>query len=145
MDDVELSYDPLTGDTLSRLVGDNLIYVSIGRTGVSDWQPVGYCVKTGRGEILGGLVGQVWGGWLHVRMLWVTEQRRGQRLGTRLMDAAEAFAAEHGATDATLETASFQAPGFYQKRGYTVFAQLDDYPPGHTKYYLRKRLRPVRA
>ena len=35
---------------------------------------------------------------------------------------------------------SFQALGFYQKRGYTVAGQLDGYPPGHTKYFLRKEL-----
>ncbi len=140
MDDLQLIYDPLPGEALTRFIEDNLVYVSLARTGISDWHPVCYFLKNPGGEVLGGLIGHVWGGWLHVRLLWVTERHRGQRLGTRLMDAAEAFAIEHGATSATLETASFQAPGFYQKRGYEVFAQLDDFPPNHTKFYLRKRL-----
>jgi uncharacterized protein (DUF924 family) len=39
-----------------------------------------------------------------------------------------------------LETTSFEARPFYEKRGYEVFATLDDYPPGHSKFFLRKRL-----
>jgi ribosomal protein S18 acetylase RimI-like enzyme len=77
---------------------------------------------------------------MHVNFVWVTEALRGQRHGTRLMDAAESFAVEHGCTSATLETLSFQAPGFYAKRGYEVFGTLEDYPPGHSKFFLRKRL-----
>jgi len=44
-----------------------------------------------------------------------------------------------------LETASFEARPFYEKLGYEVFAALEDYPPGHTKFYLRKRLAPAPA
>jgi hypothetical protein len=56
------------------------------------------------------------------------------------MDAAEAIAVERRATVAMLETHSFQAPGFYLKRGYTIFGTLGDYPPGHTKLFPCKLL-----
>jgi len=39
-----------------------------------------------------------------------------------------------------LETHSYEARPFYEKLGYEVFAALEDYPPGHTKFYLRKQL-----
>ena len=140
MTEPDLVFDPLPGEALTRFVTDNLVNVNFARTGLSTWHPVNYFLKSPRGEILGGLLGYLWGGWLHVNILWVSEALRGQGQGTRLMDAAEAMAVEHGATSATLETFSFQAPGFYRKRGYSVCGQIDGYPPGHTKFILRKAL-----
>jgi ribosomal protein S18 acetylase RimI-like enzyme len=141
-EELELVFDPLPSDALSQLVRDNVINTNFARTGVEDWHPVGFFLKSRRGEWLGGLTGYIWGGWLHVNFLWVSETLRGQRHGTRLMDAAEAMATERGAFAATLETFTHQAPGFYAKRGYTVFGRIDDYPPGHAKLFLSKRLRP---
>jgi hypothetical protein len=38
-----------------------------------------------------------------------------------------------------LDTFSFQARPFYEKLGYEVFGQLEDYPRGHSRYFLQKR------
>ncbi len=130
MDDLEIIFEPLPGEALSRLLNTNVFGVSQARTGVSEWHPMGFFLKNTQGEWLGGVSGHIWGSWLHVKLLWVTQMLRGQGHGSRLMDAAETFAAEHGAAGATLETHSFQAPGFYAKRGYEVFGRLEDYPPG---------------
>jgi ribosomal protein S18 acetylase RimI-like enzyme len=140
MEDLQLVFEPFPGDTLTRFLSDNVINLNHARTGVATWHPIGYFLKNARGEWLGGLTGYIWGGWMHVNFVWVTEALRGQRHGTRLMDAAESFAVEHGCTGVTLETHSFQAPGFYARRGYEVFGTLEDYPPGHSKLFLRKRL-----
>jgi GNAT superfamily N-acetyltransferase len=141
MEDLRLVFEPLPGEALTNLLVDGVVNVNIAKTGVSDWHPVGYFLKNDRGEWLGGLSGQIWGGWLHVKFLWVAEPLRGQGHGSRLMDAAEAFAVERGASAATLESHSFGAQDFYLKRGYVVFGCLEDYPPGHTKVFLRKQLR----
>ena len=37
-------------------------------------------------------------------------------------------------------TFSFQAPDFYQKLGYTTFAQLENFPPGRSRLFMRKKL-----
>ncbi len=140
MDELHLTFDPLPGDALTNFVSENVITVNFAKTGISTWHPVNYFLKNDRGEWLGGLTGLVWGGWLQVKFLWVSEPLRGQGHGSRLMNAAEAFAVERGATHATLETHTYQAPDFYQKRGYVVFGKLDDYPPGHAKLFLRKDL-----
>lgn len=140
MDDLQIVFEPLPSDALTRFLRDNLINVTLARTGVSDWHPLGFFLRNSRGEWLGGLTGYIWGGWLHVNLVWVSETLRGKGHGTRLMDAAEALALERGAFSVTLETHSFQAPDFYAKRGYQVFGRLEDYPPGHAKLFLRKRL-----
>jgi ribosomal protein S18 acetylase RimI-like enzyme len=57
-----------------------------------------------------------------------------------LMREAEAVARENGCTGIWLDTFSFQAPGFYEKLGYTVFGTLADYPPGHSRFFLHKTL-----
>jgi ribosomal protein S18 acetylase RimI-like enzyme len=140
VEELHLIFDPLPNEALDRFVSDNVINVNLAKTGISTWHPVGYFLKNDHGEWLGGLTGLIWGGWLHVKILWVSEPLRGRGQGTRLMDAAETLAMQRGATKATLETHSYQAPEFYKKRGYVVFGQLDGYPPGHVKFFMRKDL-----
>jgi hypothetical protein len=84
--------------------------------------------------VLGGLLGDIWGGWLHVSFLWVARPLRQNGWARRLMREAERYAIARGAHDAHLETFSFQARPLYEKLGYELFGQLDDFPPGHTKY-----------
>ena len=140
MTELELVYDPLPGEALMRFLENGIIDHTLAATGISTWHPVGFFLKGPPGEWLGGCTGHVWGGWLHIKFLWVHARLRGQGQGTRLLDTAERFAAERGAAQSTLETHSYQAIDFYLKRGYTVFGELEDYPPGHRKFFLRKRL-----
>lgn len=140
MEDPEIIFDPLPSAPLREYIIERLALLNVARTGDDKWRPVNFFLKSFKGEWQGGLIGDMWGGWLTVRFLWLAEEVRGRRLGTTLMDSAEAYAVERGCHGATLDTHSYEALGFYQKRGYEVFGQLDDNPPGHTKYYLRKRL-----
>jgi GNAT superfamily N-acetyltransferase len=89
-------------------------------------------------QVRGGLFGDISWGWLHVDVLWVDEASRHAGIGTLLMDRAEAEASDMGVQRAYLETTGFQASDFYIKRGYEVFAQLEDQPPGHVCYYMQK-------
>jgi GNAT superfamily N-acetyltransferase len=110
------------------------------RTGRDDRGPLRLAVRAGSGELIGGLIGVTTWGWLYVSLLWVDEAHRGQGLGTRLLEAAEAEARRRGCRDACLTTFSFQAGPFYEKRGYEVFGRLEDYPEGEALSFLRKRL-----
>ncbi|MBW4581429.1 MAG: putative N-acetylmannosamine-6-phosphate 2-epimerase [Tildeniella nuda ZEHNDER 1965/U140] len=91
--------------------------------------------------ILGGLIGSTscWN-WLLIDLLWVHEAYRYQGYGRQLMKFAEQEASNRGCTVARLGTFSFQARGFYEKLGYQVVAQWNDYPPGQVQYWLKKAL-----
>ena len=138
--DLKIVFDQ-AGGADAQFVRDHLDFYNVGATGVSAYYPVNFFLKSERGETMGGLLGSVWGGWLHITYLWIDEAARGQRWATRLMDEAEAYAVERGCHSATLDTHSFQARPFYEKRGYEVFGTLDAYPEGHKKFFLRKRLK----
>jgi ribosomal protein S18 acetylase RimI-like enzyme len=80
-----------------------------------------------------------------VSLLWVSEGLRGGGHGSRLLQSIERVAAERGCANAYLDTFSFQAPGFYRRHGYVVFGELEDFPEGHKRIFLRKRLWPPAA
>jgi GNAT superfamily N-acetyltransferase len=110
-------------------------------TGANEWQPVLFAVRDQAGTLAGGLSGYLWGGFLHITIVWLEESLRGQGFGRALLQAAEEFARTHDHQDVYLSTFDFQAPEFYQKQGYRCFGQLADYPRGHTQYFMHKSLR----
>jgi len=103
-------------------------------------RPLTLLLRDPTGAIVGGLVADTYWGWLHVDLLWVREDLRGQGLGGRLLAAAEAEAVRRGCTRAHLDTLAFQAPAFYAKRGYRPFGELPDFVAGQTRSFLWKRL-----
>ena len=90
------------------------------------------------GDLIGGVFGEAYWGWLHVDTLWVAESQRGHDIGSALLEQIEQAASERGFPNSQVETTSFQALEFYRKHGYDVFGTLDDKPPGYTWYYLKK-------
>jgi len=90
------------------------------------------------GALAGGLDGVIYWEWLYVESIWVHEELRGKGYGRDLLMAAERRALERGCHSAWLGT--FQALGFYETCGYAVFGTLEDYPPGQSRYFLRKQL-----
>jgi len=73
-------------------------------------------------------------------LMWVKEELRGRGYGHRLLTMAEEEARQRGAKNAYLDTFGFQAPDFYKQHGYQVFGELEDFPAGHRRYFLRKQL-----
>ncbi len=105
-------------------------------------KPITIVLRTAEGKTVGGLSGSTNFGWLHIRLLAVDPTLGGMGYGSRLVRLAEEEAVSRSCTFAHLDTFSFQALPFYEKLGYEVFGTLDDYPTGHQRFYLKKRLVP---
>jgi GNAT superfamily N-acetyltransferase len=88
----------------------------------------------------GGLWTMVSRDWMFLDLFVLPEALRGTGIGSAVLREAERTAKELGCVGIWLDTFSFQARPFYEGLGYTVFGQLDDYPAGHTRYFLQKRL-----
>jgi len=103
-----------------------------------NYRPLAIFVRNSEGEIAGGLEGSTYWSWLNIRLLWISDELRGQGFGKQLVEAAEKCAALRGCHGAVVDTFSFQATDFYKKLGYEVFGTLDDFPKGERRYYMRK-------
>jgi GNAT superfamily N-acetyltransferase len=105
-----------------------------------NYSPVNVFLRDENDDIQGGILADLWGGWMHITFLWVEEPLRKHGYGAQLLRAAEEEARAKGCGHAFVETFSFQARPFHGRFGYQVIAALEDYPPGHTYYFLRKTL-----
>ena len=92
------------------------------------------------GDIIAGILGGTYWGWLYIDVLWVAEAHRGQGLGSKLLAEAEREAVRRGCHHVHVDTMSWQAPHFYQKHGYERIGVLPDIPKGNQKHLLMKKL-----
>ena len=91
-------------------------------------------------ELIGGLIGYIDWGWLDIDTIWIDQVYRNKGIGTYLVQSAEQKAKKDGIKRAKLCTFDFQAIAFYKKLGYIIYGKLDNYPEGHSFYYLKKDL-----
>ena len=111
-----------------------------GIVGDDGHMPLNIVEYDGDGNIIGGIVGGTYWGWMYVDILWVHEEHRRKGIGTKLLRTAEKQAKERGCHHVHLDTMSWQAPEFYKKHGYEVLGVLPDIPTGNQKYLLTKSL-----
>lgn len=90
--------------------------------------------------LCGGLLGYVKYSWLYVDTLWVAADRQSQGIGAALLGEAERQAMDLGAKRSWLLSLTLEAPDYYLRHGYRVFAELPDYPAGHSMRFLEKTL-----
>jgi GNAT superfamily N-acetyltransferase len=123
-----------------QVIGGGLRDYNIQQAGEGHEKTMCYALQDADGTVMGGIIGETHWNWLFINLLWIDEALRGQGYGHQLLEAAEQEGRKRGATYAYLDTFSFQAPEFYQNHGYQVFGVLQDFPPGHTRYYFTKQL-----
>ena len=138
MTEVPLSPVDPTPDEVQYLE-DRIYEFNSDATGIGAGEHLAFFVRE-RERIVAGICGNTWGGTCEVRQFWVEQSQRGRGLGTKLFHAAEQEARRRGCTQIVLMTFSFQAPAFYERRGFEILAAIEDHPRGHRNLLMRKRL-----
>lgn len=103
--------------------------------------PVNRVIRNEEGEIIAGVNSMIYC-WrvLAIDVLWVKEAYRKMGYGTQLLQELEKVAKEEKCSMIHLDTFDFQAKGFYEKNGFEVFGTLENCPPGHARYYMKKEI-----
>lgn len=136
-DPIEIEY---TEQPEWETIGGGISDYNTEKAGQDHGKNLCFVLKTPGGEVLGGIIGATYWNWLYINLMWIHEDYRRQGYGAKLLELAEAEAKKRGAAYAHLDTFSFQAPDFYRKYGYEVYGTLQNFPPGHTRYYMKKTL-----
>jgi GNAT superfamily N-acetyltransferase len=111
------------------------------QAGYQDSRPLAILVSDAETKkVVGGLLGRTSLGLLRVDTFFLPENLRRGRLGSRILAMAEEEGRRRGCSRGVLSTLHFQAPGFYLKQGWEVAARIECEPPGHTRFYMTKKL-----
>lgn len=94
-----------------------------------------------KGELLGGVGGWTWQEAASIGMTWVQPGQRATGLGSQLLAEFEQAAAARGVRRVLVTSFTFQAPGFYERRGYREISRWDGVPiHGEADVHFRKDL-----
>jgi GNAT superfamily N-acetyltransferase len=137
---LRVSSEPTASTEDKDRVREMLGLFNVGKTGFDSYHELAIFLRDENNRIRGGVLGDAWGGWLHVSILWIEEEFRGGGHGLELMKAAEEEGRSLGCRYVHLDSHSFQAPDFYRKLGYTEFGVLEDAPIGYKQHFMWKRL-----
>ena len=94
-------------------------------------------------EICAGLRGFSHWSWLYISHLWTAESHRSCGLGQKLIAAAENEAQKRGLSGLYVDTFSDRARTFYLRNGFEEFGKVAGFPPGFSRYFLKKTLKPT--
>jgi GNAT superfamily N-acetyltransferase len=122
------------------IIGGGVASYNKQQAGDNKFQRLCFVLQAPDQTIVGGMVGEIYWEWLYIDLLWVKDELRGRGYGHRILTLAEQEARQRGARNVYLDTFSFQAPSFYKDHGYQVFGELSNFPPGHQRYFLTKKL-----
>jgi GNAT superfamily N-acetyltransferase len=139
-EDYKIAYVEKPEESTWGIIGQGINRFNKQKAGDDRFQRICFALIAPDQEIVGGVVGEIYWDWLYVDLMWVKEELRGRGFGHRLLKHAEDEARKRGVKNVYLDTFSFQAPDFYKQHGYRVFGELENFPPGHQRYFLTKEL-----
>lgn len=125
---------------LSHFFEKKIEEFNLARWEVKEKVPIAVTIKDTHGEIIAGAGAKTFGKWLLIDNLWVSDEHRGQALGSKVLSALEQAAQKRGVQYVLLDTLNFQARPFYEKHGYLVQWTQKHYPRDGQKYFMVKEL-----
>jgi ribosomal protein S18 acetylase RimI-like enzyme len=136
---IEVRRDPSAQER--DLIFDGLAEFNESRVGDARFAEFGILASGESEATIAGLLGHtLWNGFF-ISALWVAEAARRKGIGRQLLAKAEELAIQNGCDHIHLDTFDFQARDFYEKNGFQIFGTIEDYPIGHKRYFLIKKLR----
>ncbi len=139
-EDYQIVYVDKPDDSVWEVIGGGIQNYNTQQAGDDHGKRLCFVLYAPNQEIAGGLIGATYWDWFYIDLMFIKEEFRGRGYGHRVLTLAENEARQRGAKNAYLDTFSFQAPGFYKRHGYQIFGELHEFPPGHQRYFLTKRL-----
>jgi len=104
-------------------------------------QNIALLIRDKNQKIIAGLTGTMILTSLSVKYLWLDERHRGCGLGSQLLERIELEAIKQGVHHIYLDTFTFQAPKFYEKKGFKEVGRYKNFPlAGVDKIFYQKSL-----
>jgi ribosomal protein S18 acetylase RimI-like enzyme len=128
-----------TGNSGAAHIASALAAEILAGFGPRDETPLSIVAQSGN-TVVGGLNGSTHWGWCYIRHLWVREGWRRRGLGYTLLAEAETQARARHCVGLYVDTFDAGAAAFYERSGFERFGRIDDFPPGHARTFLLKRL-----
>ena len=134
-----VSYDSLD-EKASAFVSQSLEGEVAARFGPRDEAPFSILAYDETQIVVGGLNGASHWGWRYIRHFWVAQGWRGRGVGRSLLQRAEMDARARNCVGLYLDTFDPGAAQFYARCGFAPFGRIEDFPPGHARTFLYKKL-----
>lgn len=135
---ITVDYSP--SETDNDIVREGLIATYASIVGERD-RPFSIFLKNASEKVFGGIQAFLDKESVYIEILWVDKDLRNQGYGKKLLHAAEQEGIKNGCAFATLDTYDFEAEGFYLDNGYEHLGEIKNYWSGHSRIFLRKKLR----
>jgi GNAT superfamily N-acetyltransferase len=128
-------------DIDEKIIGSGLADFNASKVGYRDWRPLAALLRDpDTGETLGGMIGRTSYGLLFIDLVYLPDTMRGQDIGSKLLRMMEDEGARRGCKSAFLFTITYQAPGFYERHGWTEFGRIACDPDGTARVFMTKTL-----
>lgn len=140
------SFTPLARHDLSAAqvgeIEDRLYDFNRRATGHDDGRGLAFVIADDGGATVAAVAGWSWGGTAEIQQLWVDAAHRGRGHARALLAAFLDEARRRAVRRVWVTSHDFQAPGLYEKLGFTRLATFDDWPEGHARIVLCRVFAP---